>query len=157
MKLLFSILMLSAITCHGQLTTTHTPSWGSKTLVGIKTDTIDFEKPTLTLPAYGTLTAEDTSYKGKDNYTINKCDYIFTRIDQEIQYWKIAQDKAWKIYSGNGKNKWAGLDGYLSAITRIQYWIGVRAGMQVVLYTNCDHYNYNFQYEMKTKANKKQE
>jgi len=157
MKLLFSILLLSAITCQGQLTTTHAPSWGSTLSGGIKTDTIDIEKYALTLPSNGTLTALDTSsYKNGNSYADNKCAYMLTRIDQEIQYWQIAQKKAWKIYTGNGKNKFAGLSEYLYAITLFQYWRGVKDGMESALYTNCDYYNYNFQYELKTKPNKKQ-
>ena len=155
MKLLFSILLLSAITCHGQLTTiTHPLSWGSKTLVGIKTDTIDLEKPILTLPAYGTLTAEDTSYKGNNNYANNKCDYIFTRVDQEIQYWHKEHNKAWQRYD-RSNNMATLLDEYLVSLKRIEYWSGVKAGIQAALYTGCD--GYNFQYEFKTKANKKEE
>jgi hypothetical protein len=155
MKLLFSILLLSAITCHGQLTTTtHTPSWNSTFPVGIKTDTIDWEKPILTLSAYGTLTAEDTSYKGNNNYANNKCDYIFTRVDQEIQYWHKEHNKAWQRYS-HSNNIATLLDEYLVSLKQIEYWSGVKAGIQAALYTACD--GYNFQYELKTKPNKKQE
>lgn len=156
MKLLFSILLLSAITCHGQLTTTHAPSWSSTFFGGIKTDTIDIEKSAITLSDYGTITASDTSYKARNSYADNKGAYMITQIDQEIQYWQIAQKKAWKIYTGNGKNKLAGLSEYLYAITLFQYWRGVKDGMESALYTNCDYYNYNFQYELKTKPNKKQ-
>ena len=156
MKLLLSILLLSAITCQGQLTTTttHAPSWSSTLSGGIKTDTIDIEKPALTLSGNGTITALDTSYKAGNSYADNKCAYMLTQIEQEIQYWQIAQKKAWKIYTGNGKNKFAGLSEYLYAITLFQYWRGVSDGMQAALYTACD--GYNFQYELKTKPNKKQ-
>ena len=154
MKLLFSILLLSAITCHGQLTTTHTPSWGSTFFGGIKTDTIDIEKSALTLSGYGTITASDTAYKGENSYAYNKCEYMLTQVDQEIQYWHKEHNKAWQRY-GYSNNMATLLDEYLVSLKQIEYWSGVKAGIQAALYTACD--GYNFQYELKTKPNKKQE
>ncbi len=155
MKLLFSILLLSAITCYGQVTIiTHPSSWGSAFPVGIKTDTIDFQKPIPTLSGYSIITAEDTSYKGENSYAYNKCEYMLTRVDQEIQYWHKEHNKAWQRYS-HSNNMATLLDEYLVSLKQIEYWSGVKAGIQAAIYTACD--GYNFQYEFKSKPNKKQE
>lgn len=80
-------------------------------------------------------------------YIYNHFGYMLSRVNKEIDYWRIVHDKAWKRYF-NGNNA-AGLSEYLTSVKRIEYWTGVKQGIELVLFQQ--YTNHYFEYEFKTK------